>query len=71
MRHCLQCTEPLVDESGNPRYDITLCGKVCTKKDRREKVAAKRARLRGEIMRRVENEIKRLFKKGPSKEAGA
>ena len=66
MRHCLQCTKDLVDDNGNPRYDITLCGADCTKKDRREKVAAKRAKLRAEILRLVTNELKRRSKKQPA-----
>jgi hypothetical protein len=65
MRHCLQCTKPLVDEKGKPIYNKTLHDE-CAKRDRREKLAAKRAKLKTELMRRVARELNRRCKKCPS-----
>jgi hypothetical protein len=55
MRRCVQCSKPLVDrKTGEPRYDTIFCESVeCRNRDHKEKVAAKRRRLRLEIERRV------------------
>ena len=60
MMHCVQCCKPLVDpKTGDPLHDRIICGKVCKTKDHREKIAAKRRKLRAEVERRVRAELKR------------
>ena len=68
----MQCTKPLIDlKTGKPRYDCNTCGPECLKTDRQEKLAAKRAKLRAEIERRIKAELKRRCKNCPSRaEAG-
>jgi hypothetical protein len=72
MRHCLHCTKPLVDaKTGRALYDRYTCSEACLGEDRREKLAAKRAKLRAENERRVEAELKRRCKRCPSRAQGA
>jgi len=67
MRKCTHCIQPLVDpKTGEPRYDAHTCGDDCAKLDRKEKLAAKRARERAKIERRVQAELRRCCKKCPA-----
>jgi hypothetical protein len=67
MRHCVQCSKPLVDAKGNPQYDRITCGDACRLKDRKEKLVAKRGKQRSEAVRRAKAEIRRICKGCPNR----
>jgi hypothetical protein len=59
MRLCGHCGNELVNEKGEPVYNRYFCAAdTCGKADRAERMAAKRAREKGELERRIERAIR-------------
>jgi hypothetical protein len=59
MRFCGHCTKPLTNEKGEPDYSRYFCTPdTCGKADRAERMASKRARLKGDLERRIQRAIR-------------
>jgi hypothetical protein len=69
MRYCPRDKRPVLDEHGNPDYSRFFCRPECSKEDRREKLAAKRAKVRAGIEHLIQAELKRRCNKCPNKES--
>lgn len=58
MRFCGHCTKGLLTPSGEPDYSRYFCSPdTCGKADRAERMASKRARLKGDLERRIQRAI--------------
>ncbi len=67
MRLCGHCGKALVNEKGNAVYNRYFCSPdTCGKADRAERMAAKRAKEKGEMERRIERAIRAHCKQCPS-----
>lgn len=59
MRLCGHCGKPLVNAMGEPVYNRYFCSpETCGKADRAERTAAKRAREKGDMERRIERAVR-------------
>jgi hypothetical protein len=59
MRHCGHCTKELLTPAGEPDYSRYFCAPdTCGKADRAERMASKRAKVKGDIERKIERAIR-------------
>jgi hypothetical protein len=59
MRFCGHCAKALTNDKGEPVYDRYFCSPdSCGKADRAERIAAKRAKAKGDLERRIERAIR-------------